>query len=93
MTRAAKTMEILESDIDHLTLDEIAELAGRMLTYSNYRLDPNRLAHFYHGLDKKDLLEAMFSCLQSTESVSTYQSQLFSPSRAVPDDTSTPNVG
>ncbi|MEK0325718.1 MAG: hypothetical protein QQN63_08440 [Nitrosopumilus sp.] len=93
MSRVEKVMNILKFDINHLTLDEIAELAGHILTYSNYRLDPARMNHFMRGVDMTDLMEGFGSCQPHTQSESISQSQLFSPLQDAQDDTSTPNVG
>ena len=80
-------------NLTDLTLDEIAELAGHILTYSIYRLDPARMNHFMRGVDMTDLMEGFGSCQPHTQSESISQSQLFSPLPDVQDDTSTPNVG
>ena len=78
--------------MDDLTLDEIAELAGHILTYSMYRLEPARMNHFLRGVDMTDLMEGFALCQPRTPNVNISQSLLFSPLRDAPDDTSTPSV-
>jgi len=78
--------------MDDLTLDEIAELAGHILTYSMYRLEPARMNHFLRGVDMTDLMEGFGLCQPHTQNENISQSQLFSPLPDAQEDTSTPSV-
>ncbi len=94
MTRAAKFAELLEDSLDGLTLNEIAELAGHILTYSNYRLDPKRMNHFLHSIDMNDLMKGFALCQPPpTQNENTSQSQLFLPLHDALDDTFIQSAG
>ena len=92
MTRAEKVMSILEYDIDHLTLDEIAELAGLVLTYSSYRLESSRILHFLKTINMNDLMKGFALCQPPTANVNISQSLLFSPLPDAQEDTSIQSV-
>ena len=94
MTRAEEYMNKLEDELDSLTLNEIAELAGHVLTFSRYNLDPKRMNHFLRGVDMNDLMEGFALCQPPpTQNENTSQSQLFLPLHDALDDTSIQSAG
>jgi len=93
MSEAEKFAKALEGRLYCLNLNEIAELAGHILTYSNYRLEPKRMNHFLRGVDMNDLMEGFALCQPPpTQNENTSQSQLFLPLHDALDDTSIQSV-